>query len=225
MNYYNYHIGDYRTATAHLTLEEDATYKRLIDYQYDKEAPILDDPAIIARRIRSTEPLVRSMLCEFFTLTDSGWIHRRVMEEVHNHHEFLQKQAHNGKKGGTAKRSVSGGQAVANPSPSLPIPNTQLPSTNKESETDFSELPSVLNTPEFKQAWDAFLKYRKERKKTLYKSSFLPQWKQMAKWGVEEAIEAMNISIANGWQGIFPPDQREKQKEKPEHHSKYKNIF
>ena len=225
MNYYNYHIGDYRTATAHLTLEEDATYKRLIDYHYDKEAPVLDDPAIIARRIRSTEPLVRSMLSEFFVLTDSGWIHRRVMEEVHNHQEFLQKQAHNGKKGGIAKRSVSGGQAVANPSPSLPIPNTQIPIPNKESETDFSELPPVLNTPEFKKAWDLFLKYRKERKKPLYQTSFAAKWKQMAEWGVAEAIDAINTSIANGWQGIFPPDQQEKPKEKPEHHSKYKNIF
>jgi uncharacterized protein YdaU (DUF1376 family) len=60
MNYYQYHIGDYRTATAHLSLEEDATYKRLLDYQYDKESAIPNDPAVMARRLRSSEALVRS---------------------------------------------------------------------------------------------------------------------------------------------------------------------
>ena len=31
MNYYSHHIGDYLTATAHLTLLEHGAYRRLID--------------------------------------------------------------------------------------------------------------------------------------------------------------------------------------------------
>jgi len=222
VNYYNYHIGDYRTATAHLTLEEDATYKRLLDYQYDKESPISDEPAIIARRIRSTEPLVRAMLEEFFISTSEGWINRRVMGEVQNHQEFVEKQSQNGKKGGKRTHRLP----IANRTHTLPSTNTQLPSTNKESETDFSELPKALDSSDFRDAWNKYLQYRKERKKPLYPTSFLAKWKQMEGWGQEAAITAINNSIANGWQGIFPADQGTTSKpQKTEEESKYKNIF
>lgn len=221
MNYYNYHIGDYRTATAHLNLEEDATYKRLIDYQYDKECPIPNDMPLMARRLRSTETLIESMLKEFFTLTEEGWINKRVFEEVQNHQEFIQKQKHNGRKGGKQTHRLPN----AYPPPTLPITNTQLPITNKESDVDFSELPESLNTPEFKETWIKFIQYRKERKKPLYPTSFLAKWKQMEAWGVANAINAINNSIANGWQGIFPVDQQEAKKQKTEQESKYRNIF
>jgi hypothetical protein len=48
----------------------------------------------------------------------------------------------------------------------------------------------------------------------------------MEAWGKESAITAINNSIANGWQGIFPPDQGTSSKPtKTEEESKYKNIF
>jgi hypothetical protein len=47
----------------------------------------------------------------------------------------------------------------------------------------------------------------------------------MEAWGVANAINAINNSIANGWQGIFPADQQEAKKQKTEQESKYRNIF
>jgi hypothetical protein len=162
------------------------------------------------------------MLEEFFVSTSEGWINRRVMGEVQNHHEFVEKQSHNGKKGGKRTHRLPN----ANPSPTLPITNTQLPITNKDSETDFSELPKALDSSDFRDAWNKYLQYRKERKKPLYPTSFLAKWKQMEAWGKESAITAINNSIANGWQGIFPTDQGTSSKPtKTEEESKYKNIF
>ena len=175
----------------------------------------------MARRLRSTETLIESMLKEFFTLTEEGWINKRVFEEVQNHQEFIHKQKHNGRKGGKQTHRLPN----AYPPPTLPITNTQLPITNKESDVDFSELPESLNTPEFKETWIKFIQYRKERKKPLYPTSFLAKWKQMEAWGVANAINAINNSIANGWQGIFPVDQQEEKKQKTEQESKYRNIF
>jgi uncharacterized protein YdaU (DUF1376 family) len=40
MNYYSHHIGDYLSATAHLSLLEHGVYRRLIDVYYIHEAPL-----------------------------------------------------------------------------------------------------------------------------------------------------------------------------------------
>ena len=220
MNYYNYHIGDYRTATAHLTLEEDATYKRLLDYHYDKEAPIPNDPAVMARRLRSSEKLVVAILDEFFDLTDSGWINKRVWEEISSHQEFIDKQKFNGRKGG---RTRTQRQPNDNPSLTLPIPNTQHPiENNKKSAVDFSTLPTVLAGEDFEAAWLRFVKYRAERKKPLYQSSMEAKWRQMEAWGKETAIKAIEETIGNGWQGIFPPKEAPVKKEESQ---KFRNSF
>jgi uncharacterized protein YdaU (DUF1376 family) len=44
MHYYKFNIADYRSATAHLTNEEDLAYRRLLDMYYDTEVPIPNDP-------------------------------------------------------------------------------------------------------------------------------------------------------------------------------------
>jgi len=218
VNYYTYHIGDYRTATAHLSLDEDATYKRLLDYQYDKECPIPDDPAVMARRLRSSEKLVSAMLSEFFTLTDQGWVNLRVWNEVGKHQEFIDKQKHNGRKGGRQKTQT---EPTANPTPTLPIPNTYIPILKKA--INFEKLPETLKTDEFQEAWKRFVAYRQERKKTIYQSSMEAKWLQMESWGSDMAVQSIENTIANGWQGIFPP-QSEKAKKKEES-SKFRGSF
>ena len=40
MNYYPFHIGDYLSATRHLSWEEDAAYRRLLDTYYTTEKPV-----------------------------------------------------------------------------------------------------------------------------------------------------------------------------------------
>lgn len=218
VNYYTYHIGDYRTATAHLSLDEDATYKRLLDYQYDKECPIPDDPAVMARRLRSSEKLVSAMLSEFFTLTDTGWVNKRVWDEVGKHQEFIDKQKHNGRKGGRAKTQA---EPNANPTQALPIPNTHTPILKKA--INFEKLPETLKTDAFQDAWKRFVAYRFERKKPIYQSSMEAKWRQMEEWGSDCAVQAIDNTIANGWQGIFPP-QGEKTKKKEES-SKFRGSF
>lgn len=218
VNYYTYHIGDYRTATAHLSLDEDATYKRLLDYQYDKECPIPDDPAVMARRLRSNEKLVSAMLAEFFTLTEAGWINKRVWDEIGKHQEFIDKQKHNGRKGGRVKTQA---EPNANPTLTLPIPNTHTPILKKA--INFEKLPGTLKTDAFQDAWERFVAYRQERKKPIYQSSMEAKWLQMESWGSDMAVQSIENTIANGWQGIFPP-QGEKAKKK-EDSSKFRGSF
>ena len=68
------------------------------------------------------------------------------------------------------------------------------------------EFPANLQTSQFRQAWSEFLNYRKAGKfKPLQPASIKAQLLKLSGMGHDTAIEAINDSIANGWQGIFPP--------------------
>jgi uncharacterized protein YdaU (DUF1376 family) len=81
MNYYSFHIGDYRSATAHLTNEEDLCYRRILDVYYDKDGALPDTKAL-SRRIRCDQDMVSDILAEFFEPVEGGWLHRRAQKEV-----------------------------------------------------------------------------------------------------------------------------------------------
>lgn len=69
----------------------------------------------------------------------------------------------------------------------------------------FSFLPKEFGASEkFREVWDSWLKYRRERKLPKWTESTLKlRAKQFAQWGVEAAVAAIEKSIAQGWQGIF----------------------
>jgi len=69
-------------------------------------------------------------------------------------------------------------------------------------------IPEELNTPAFLGAWDEWEKYRKERRKTLTKTTRKRQLKMLASWGPAKAVEAIEASITNGWVGLFDPDTK-----------------
>ena len=69
----------------------------------------------------------------------------------------------------------------------------------------FDEFPN-LNTDEFRDAWERKMEHRKERKdKAWAKSTIQTRFKQFSEWGHDAAIQAINDSIANNYQGIFKP--------------------
>lgn len=86
MNYYEHHIGDYIKATAHLSMLEDAAYRRLIDAYYTREAPLPADKKACQRLARAmSKPerdAVNTVLDEFFTLESDGWHQSRCDEEI-----------------------------------------------------------------------------------------------------------------------------------------------
>lgn len=82
MNFYPFHIGDYISHTSHLTNEEDLAYRRLIDLYYQTEQPFTKNLMWLAKRVKSTEEVVASILVEFFEETDEGWKNKRADEEI-----------------------------------------------------------------------------------------------------------------------------------------------
>lgn len=82
MHYYQFHIGDYKSHTHHLSLMEDLAYRRLLDHYYLHQAPIKQRE--IARQIgmRDHEQEVLTVLNEFFLSTDNGYINPRADKEI-----------------------------------------------------------------------------------------------------------------------------------------------
>jgi uncharacterized protein YdaU (DUF1376 family) len=106
MHYYQFSIGDYRAATAHLSNEEDLAYRRLLDMYYDTEAKIPTDTQWVARRIRMDAVVVLSVLNDMFEEHEDGWFHARCHEVIDQYHAMAEKNRANGRLGGRKKNPV-----------------------------------------------------------------------------------------------------------------------
>lgn len=82
MHYFQFHIGDYKSHTSHLSPMEDLAYRRLLDFYYLHEKPIKQRD--IARQIglREHEQDVLTVLNEFFLSTDDGFVSPRADKEI-----------------------------------------------------------------------------------------------------------------------------------------------
>jgi uncharacterized protein YdaU (DUF1376 family) len=129
MNYYNFHIGDYISHTIHLSAEEDLAYRRLLDMYYDTESPIPNNIPLVSRKLRISAEVVKTVLDEFFELTDEGFKNFRASNEIAEYHKFIEKQKTNGSKGGRPKKSHR--KPTANPTQTQNNPN-QEPTTNNQ---------------------------------------------------------------------------------------------
>jgi len=106
MHYYQFNISDYRSATVHLTNEEDLAYRRLLDMYYDSEQKIPLDTQWVARRIRVVQSVVEDVLNDMFVKQDDGWFHARCHEVILQYHSMAEKNRANGKLGGRRKNPV-----------------------------------------------------------------------------------------------------------------------
>jgi uncharacterized protein YdaU (DUF1376 family) len=86
VNYYEHHLGDYMRDTAHLSMLEDAAYRRLLDAYYVRERALPADLRECYKLARaSTKPereAVAYVLREFFTLGDDGHHQGRADAEI-----------------------------------------------------------------------------------------------------------------------------------------------
>lgn len=68
-------------------------------------------------------------------------------------------------------------------------------------------VPNCLRTQNFMTAWDKWVAYRQSNFKKLKKPevTFNSQLEWLAAFPIPVAIEILNASVRNGWQGLFPP--------------------
>ncbi len=114
MHYYQFHIADWALHTAHLSLEEEGVYRRLLDFYYDTEQPIPEKTQSVIRRLRlgSYEETVGLILSEFFVLQGDGWHNLRADDEITAYNKRGETARENGKKGGRPKKQKQTKQQV-----------------------------------------------------------------------------------------------------------------
>ncbi len=127
MHYYSFNIGDYASHTRHLTNLEDLAYRRLLDAYYLQEHPLNVGITSVARQInmREYEIEVKAVLEEFFTLTDEGWFHQRVDNEI-KHFQAKRQQASNAGKASAERRNNIRSTDVQPTNNHKPITNNQV---------------------------------------------------------------------------------------------------
>jgi len=103
MNYYQHHIGDYATATKHLSLIEDAIYMRLLWAYYRDEKPLPNDlnkvAWMVGVRTKKEKTALVLLLETFFVLQADGWHNSRADEEIAHY----RKSQNKGKAGANAR--------------------------------------------------------------------------------------------------------------------------
>jgi len=196
VNYYNFHIGDYAKHTSHLTLEEDLTYRRLLDFYYDTESPIPNDNPLVSRRLRVNPEVLQTILDEFFVLTDEGYRSLRADAEIAAYQEYLNKQRTNGKLGGRPKKTQR--KPTANPSltqvePKITLTNNHKPITNNQ----------IIQPPDgvSDSLWSDFKKLRTAKKAPITETALAGIQREANKAGIPMS-DVLAMCCERGWSGF-----------------------
>lgn len=209
MHYYQFHIGDYRAATAHLSNEEDLAYRRLLDMYYDTEQPIPADTQWVSRRIRIPEEVVKNVLFDMFNQVENGtWMHKRADKEIAKYKTLEARNKANGSKGGRPRNpeKPSGLPVASHTEPTGKATNNHKPITNnqiKKEAQPLVDLPDWLD----KETWDALVDMRKRIKKPMTDHAqklMLGKLYKMKEAG-HDIKTIMEKTIVNSWLDVYEP--------------------
>jgi uncharacterized protein YdaU (DUF1376 family) len=195
MHYYQFSIGDYRAATAHLSNDEDLAYRRLLDMYYDTEQKIPLDTQWVSRRLRVDAHVVRDVLNDMFVRHEDGWFHARCDDVIQQYNAMAEKNRANGRLGGRKKNPVG-----SDSEPIAKATNNHKPETiNQEPK----KRTTVVAAPEgvSSEVWDSFVQHRKTKKAVITPLviSTIAEQAKIAGWTLENALKE---TCVRNWQSF-----------------------
>ena len=212
MHYYKFNIADYRKDTVHLTPIEHYIYRSLIDWYYLDELPIPKETESVIRRLsldNHSLGLLQNVLHDFFKLSETGYIHKRIDVEIAEYHGMIKANTANGKKGGRpakpapkrekteSLKSVNRKESEINPNQE-PLTINQEPLTINKVHTHLSMLLNVGVENQIAKDW---LSIRKTKRLPLTETAFNAISKKILSAGL--TINAgIKICVENGWAGF-----------------------
>jgi uncharacterized protein YdaU (DUF1376 family) len=234
VNFYPFHIGDYASATRHLSWTEDAAYRRLLDVYYVREAPLPTEARLVYRLVlASTEEqreAVDTILGEFFELTPDGYRHKRCDVELAAAKEKSAKAAQSARaRWGDAKQ-----QPVAVPEPATPHTDRNAnassevserteeacvrhaPKTNpKTKEEPNGSSGAAYAPPEWVPTaqWADFVRMRKAMRNVPFTGAaargVVAELEKLRAQG-HDPVELLQLAVTSGWRTVYPPKQAAK---------------
>ena len=199
MHYYQFNIGDYAKSTLHLSHIEDLAYRRLLDRYYDTEKPLETDITKLCRFIRmgSYETETQQVLDEYFSITQKGWIQKRVQKELGTYSLKADSARANGKLGGRPKKTQS--VNLANPELTQQKAKQETLTIKHKPLTKEILIPDGINAV----AWNEWVDYRKTKKKVISQAAATKQFKLLTNYALDVQQQIINQSIQNDYQGLF----------------------
>lgn len=200
MHYFQFEIKEWIANTAHLSLEEESAYLRLIFYYYDSEKPIANaDLDKIFRKCRIPKELGCYILAEFFQCEDDQvWFHKRCDEEIARYHAKREQASRAGK--ASAERRFNGRSTDVQP-----IINQESLIINQESNKKIrtSSLAPKVAIPigVDESIWNDFLTLRKSKKASLTATALKGIEREASKAGLS-LQEVLQICCERGWAGF-----------------------
>lgn len=198
MHYYQRHLGDYSTATPHLSMLEHGAYTKLLDYYYTSEAPIPDSlcERIAGASTASDRKAVRAVLEQFFTLEGGQWRSKRADEEI----AAFRAKSLKAKESAEARWMRTHSDRTANAMLSV----NQEPVSKKEQEQKTTpRAASSISRPDDvpDQVWQDWIDLRKAKKAKVTKTALDGIKREAAKAGLS-LTQALEMCCARGWQGF-----------------------
>jgi len=93
---------------------------------------------------------------------------------------------------------------AAKPRPKQDEPPAAKATRNPPFRAEAVPIPEGLDTPEFRAAWAEWCGVRRERSRSISAKAAARQMKKLASHGPAVAVLAIEASIENDWQGLFP---------------------
>jgi uncharacterized protein YdaU (DUF1376 family) len=180
-----FYYQDFLVGTEFMTNEEVGVYIRILAHQADKGHLTEKQVLSICRGYAFTDTLKS----KFIKDTIGNYYNVRLDEEMQKRRNFSESRRNN----------ALGKKAYAE----------HMEDENENRNENIIEykdgfvIPEKLDTPEFIESFNEFIKYRKKIKKPLSDMSAKKQIKKLSEFSVNDAIKMIDQTIANGWQGIF----------------------
>jgi len=211
MHYFQFEIKEWVSNTAHLSLEEEAIYLRLVNFYYDSEKPIPSDIEMISRKLRIANiQMTYAILHEFFTECESGFVHDRCNLEIAKYHAKSEQASRAGK--ASAEKRFNSRSTVVQP-----IINQESLIINQESiiKKQTKALPTPAGVSD--DLWNDFLVYRKRLKAPVTDRVLARLIKEadLAKMPLPDVLETIMFKGWRSFEASWIQQAQQKAKELP----------
>ena len=194
-------------------------YRALLDLQWEDGFLISYDDAAAILRLTPEE---KSAFQPFYDLCFPDGINPKIDEQRQASLTYIERQRQVAKNKPKAKSRVANSKPkarsrVANTEPIASVSPTETETeTTTETETMLTldkssvetthvwSIPDGLQTEKFMHSWTAFVQHRRQMRKPISAVGGKALLRKLEQHSVEVATAALDESLSNGWQGVFP---------------------
>ena len=194
-------------------------YRALLDLQWEDGFLISYDDAAAILRLTPEE---KSAFEPFYELCFPDGINPKIDEQRQASLTYIERQRQVAKNKPIARSRVANSKPkarsrVANTEPTASVSPTETETeTTTETETMLTldkssvetthvwSIPDVLQTEKFMHSWSAFVQHRRQMRKPISAVGGKALLRKLEQHSVEVATAALDESLSNGWQGVFP---------------------